>query len=337
MAVSSTRRRIGATIVGLLVVVISGGVLAMTAMPGRSHAGPLEPPSAWDRSLAVELRRHVQALAGDIGERNEAHPAELARAADYVARDLGAWTTVARLGYRDGPARLENIEGTIAGSNPRAPVVVLGAHYDSVEGSPGANDNATGVAAMLVLARHFARRHPVSTIRFVAFPNEEPPYFQRSSMGSLVYARRCRQRGDDIGAMLSLETMGYFDDGAGSQHYPLPGIGLAYPDRGDFIAVVGNLGSRALVRRVVGDFRSSARFPSDGAALPGAVPGVGWSDHWSFWQAGYPGAMLTDTAPFRYPHYHEATDTPDMVDYARLARVVRGVAHVVESLARDPS
>lgn len=336
MAVSRTRRRIGSAILVALTVLCVGALVAMTAMPGRSYEGRLPPASAWERQLAVELRRDVQALAGDIGERNERKPAELARAADYVARGLAASATVARLAYRHGPARLENVEGTIRGTDTRAPVVVLGAHYDSVEGSPGANDNATGVAALLALARHFAHAHPLRTLRFVAFANEEPPYFQQSSMGSLVYARLCRTRGDEIGAMLSLETMGYYDDGSGSQHYPLPGIDLAYPDRGDFIAVVGDLGSRTLVRRVVGRFRDAARFPSEGAAFPGAVPGVGWSDHWSFWQAGYAGVMLTDTAPFRYPHYHEATDTPDRVDYARLARVVRGVAHVVEALANEP-
>jgi len=335
VAVSRTRRRLGsATLLSIVGATVTLVVL-MTAMPGRSYEGALAPPTAWERHLAGELRRHVEVLAGDIGERNERHPAELARAADYVAAELGGSTTVARLPYRHERARLENVEGTIRGTEPHAPIVVVGAHYDSVEGSPGANDNGTGVAALLALARHFASLHPRRTLRFVAFANEEPPYFQRPNMGSLVYARSCRAHGDDIGAMLSLETMGFYDDRAGSQHYPLPGIDLAYPDRGDFLAIVGNLGSRSLVRRVTGDFRASARFPSEGAAFPSAVPGVGWSDHWSFWQAGYPAVMLTDTAPFRYPHYHEATDTPDRVDYARLARVTRALAHVVESLAND--
>jgi hypothetical protein len=125
--------------------------------------------------------------------------------------------------------------------------------------------------------------------------------------------------------------MGYFSDEPGSQQYPFP-FSLFYPDRGNFIAVVGNTSSRALVRRVVRQFRERARFPSEGAAVPGFITGVGWSDHWSFWQVGYKAAMITDTAPFRFAHYHEATDTPDKLDYERLARVVEGLVHVVGDL-----
>ena len=150
-------------------------------------------------------------------------------------------------------------------------------------------------------------------------------------MGSLLYARACRECGDRIVAMLSLETIGYYSSLSGSQRYPFP-FSLAYPSTGDFIAFVGDLGSRGLVRDSIDVFRQTTKFPSEGGALPGWIPGIGWSDHWSFWQAGYPGIMVSDTAPFRYPHYHTTRDTPDQLDYDRMARVVRGLDHVVASL-----
>jgi hypothetical protein len=152
-------------------------------------------------------------------------------------------------------------------------------------------------------------------------------------MGSWVYARRCRERGDRIAGMVSLETMGYFSEERGSQKYPFP-IGLFYPSRGNFIGFIGNVRSMRMVRCAVRSFRRHASFPSEGAALPGAIPGVGWSDHWSFWEEGYPAIMVTDTAPYRYPHYHQPSDTPDKIDYESLARVVDGLSHALEDLSR---
>jgi hypothetical protein len=134
--------------------------------------------------------------------------------------------------------------------------------------------------------------------------------------------------------MLSLETIGYYDDAAGSQQYPPP-FGWWYPSEGNFIGIVGNVRSRGLVRRVVGTFRQHEKFPCEGAALPAAVPGISFSDQWSFWEEGYPAAMVTDTAMFRYPHYHEPEDTVDKVDFERTARVVRGLDRVVIELAED--
>ncbi len=164
------------------------------------------------------------------------------------------------------------------------------------------------------------------------FVNEEPPYFQSAQMGSWVYAKACHDRDENVVAMISLETIGYYSDAPNSQHYPFP-FGLLYPSTADFIAFVGNTASRALVRETVASFRRHAQFPSEGAAVPGWITGVGWSDHWAFWQEGYPALMVTDTAPFRYPHYHDSTDTPDKLDYERFARVVDGLAGVVGDLA----
>jgi hypothetical protein len=153
-------------------------------------------------------------------------------------------------------------------------------------------------------------------------------------MGSVVHAQRAARAREQIVAMFSLETMGYFSDEPGSQQYPFP-LSLLYPDRGNFIAFVGNIRSRELVRRVVGLFRATTKFPSEGAALPERTTGVGWSDHASFWAAGYPALMVTDTALFRYPHYHSPRDTDDKVDVDRLARVVTGLEQVIAGLARE--
>jgi Zn-dependent M28 family amino/carboxypeptidase len=213
--------------------------------------------------------------------------------------------------------------------------VVVGAHYDSHGNIPAADDNASGVAAVLALARAYARERPgpERTLRFVFFVNEEPPFFQTDAMGSRVYARRCRARGETIVAMLSLETVGYYCDRSGSQNYPFP-LSAFYPSRGDFIGFVGDLSSRRLVKRVVDSFRRHAMFPSQGAALPSGLRGVGWSDQWSFWQEGYPAVMCTDTAPFRNPNYHTPRDTPDTLDFDRMARVVEGLTGVVRELTR---
>ena len=288
----------------------------MTGMPGRSHAGPLPPLSGEARALALRLRLHVAALAA--AERNQ----DLETAARYIEAALTRQGHQPQSQYfESGGRKVRNIE---AGSGD----IVVGAHYDTVPGSPGADDNASGVAVLLELA---AMRLPV---RFVAFANEEMPYFYSAEMGSFAYAKRARERGERIRAMFSLEMLGYYRDEAGSQRYPPP-LGLFYPDRADFIAFVGDLGARALVRTSIRKFRQSAAFPSEGVAAPGFVPGVTWSDHWSFRQHGYDAIMVTDTAFNRYPHYHLPTDTPDKLDYERMARVTLGLAAMLKDLAHE--
>ena len=197
---------------------------------------------------------------------------------------------------------------------------------------PGANDNASGVAATLALARRLAGQRFQRTLRFVLFANEENPYFHTELMGSLRHAAGCRARGENVVAMLSLESMGYYSDAAGSQRYPWP-VGWFYPDRGEFIAFVANLASRSLVRQAIESFRDTRMLASEGAALPSGTPGVGWSDHWSFWQHDYPAIMVTDTAVFRDPNYHRASDHPKNLDYVRLARVTLGLERVLSELA----
>ena len=283
------------------------------------------------------LRRHVQVLAGDIGERHIWHPDGLAAAERYIAAAMReAELSVERQAFDARGAPVANVIGTWTPEASHREAIVVGAHYDSVVGTVGANDNASGVAALLELARVLAADGEALPVRFVAFVNEEPPFFLTDDMGSRQYAIRCRARGDRIRAMLSLETLGCYSDRPFSQSYPPP-LGFFYPRTGNFVAFVGNLRSRTLVRRCVRTFRSLVRFPCEGAALPGYLPGIFWSDHWSFWREGYPAAMVTDTALFRYGYYHLRGDTPEKLNYGRLARVVNGLARVVRALANPES
>jgi hypothetical protein len=325
----------GVCIVAVLVVSLTGiAWWMMIRMPGTSHRGELPAPDESLNSLGDELRREVQQLAVDIGERNvRDRPHQLAQTADYIeAQFKAAVEGVNRQEYVVANTKCCNVEAEIPGKSRPREIVVVGAHYDTVVGTPGANDNTSGVAAMLALTRRCSTRKNDRTLRFVAFVNEEPPYFQTENMGSWVYARQCRQQGDNIVAMLSLETLGWYDDTPDSQNYPPP-FGRFYPSTGNFIGFIGNTTSRDLVRQAIKTFRRNEQFPSEGAALPEAIPGVGFSDQWSFWQEQYPAIMVTDTALFRYPHYHRAEDTIDKVDFIKMARVVRGLEKVIAELA----
>ena len=317
-------------ILALIVLLVAIMWWTMIRMPGQSYRGKLPPADDGLISLAEELRGDVAHLAVEIGERNVLNcPEKLAQAADWIeAQFTVAGYQVSRQEYEVYETKCHNLEVEIPGAAKPEEIVVIGAHYDTVVGTPGANDNTSGVAAMLALARRFSGRRPNRTIRFVAFVNEEPPFFQTFEMGSRVYAKRCRKRDENIVAMLSLETIGYYDDSPGSQKYPPP-FGLLYPSTGNFIGFVGNVSSRALVRETVGSFRRHEKFPSEGGALPAFIPGIGFSDHWSFWQEGYSAMMVTDTAMFRYPYYHDPEDTIDKVDFEKMARVVRGLEAVV--------
>lgn len=303
-------------------------------MPGKSYRGPLPPADDHLKQLAAELRQDVTRLAVEIGERNVRHrPKELAQARDFIAAELSsAGYLVQAQEYEVDGTICTNLEVEINGSTKSNEIVIIGAHYDSVPNCPAANDNGSGVAALLSLARAFSGTINDRTLRFVAFVNEESPYGHTEQMGSWVYAHRCRERDESIVAMLSLETIGYYSDEPGSQKYP-PIIGRLYPSVGNFIAFIGNIRNGRLVRDVVRAFRESEQFPCEGGALPEAISDIGRSDHWAFWQHNYPALMVTDTAaPFRYPYYHTPDDTVDKIDFDKMSRVVRGLQGVVRAL-----
>jgi Zn-dependent M28 family amino/carboxypeptidase len=292
----------------------------------------LPEPSADVRRLAERLAVHVGVLAGRIGPRHARQPATIAAAALYIEQQfLSHDFVVERQPFDTLGTTVANIEARIGAAMPR--YFVVGAHYDTIPFTPGANDNASGVAVLLELARLFAGSK-AAHVRFIAFVNEEPPWFQTDVMGSLIYAARARSRGDDITGMMALETMGYYSDAEGSQQYPPP-FHWFFPSTGHFLAAVSNGRSFGLLRRFARAFRSASPLPLISTPAPARIPGVGWSDHWSFWQHGYRAMLLTDTAPYRYPHYHAASDTPDKLDYVRLAFATQGIAHAVRELTQS--
>lgn len=335
---SSFRRFASSTLrlpaIGLGIFLAAGAAFFWTVirMPGSSFSGPVSAFSDDEEALAATLERDVTHLAVSIGERNLQRPGSLDATVRWLEADLAAAGLAAqRRSYEVSGQQVHNVEVVVRAQTPKSRAVVVGAHYDSAIGTPGANDNGSGVAVLLELARRFAGASSPLELRLVWFTNEEAPYFQTPDMGSLRYARALAAEGCKVSAMLSLETMGFYVDGEGTQQYPGPLRGL-FPSEGNFVAFVGNSESRGLVREAVGAFRRDTAFPSEGVAFSGDVQGIGWSDHWSFWQAGYPALMVTDTALFRYAHYHKPTDTPDRIIFPRLARVTVGVAQVVRSL-----
>jgi hypothetical protein len=320
------------TLLGVLAALGALPVLTVgcwTRMPGESSGGPraLDP---LERDVAARLEAHVRKLC-ELAPRDDTNPSNYITAAAYLTAELESY------GYEVEAIPPERGFGdSLLARLPAAadgPVVVVGAHYDSYGPTPGADDNASGVAATLELARLMAADPVARHVAFALFSNEEPPPFHAPSMGSLAVARELARREADVRVMFSLEMLGYYDDAPGSQHYP-PVLSWFYPDTGDFIAFVTRSEDRAFAAESVATWRREVDFPSEGFAGPSFITGVDFSDHWSFWQAGYPAVMITDTAFFRNAHYHQPTDTPDTLDYPRFARVTVGVRRVVEMWAR---
>jgi hypothetical protein len=323
---------------GLLVLLIAAGAAAYwysLSLPGEPFDGPAPPVTGAEADLAKRLRDHVVAIASE--PHNVAHYAALEKSAAYIEGELkglgyAPQSQVYALG--DKPVRNIAVELSPPGATAATPSLVIGAHYDSVDNAPGANDNGSGSAAVLELAR-LLKDVPLTDkrLRLVLFVNEEPPYDRTADMGSYRYAKALRDKGEAVMGMISLETIGCFSDKPGSQKYPFP-FGLVFPDTANFIAFVALPGSRAFLHQVVGDFRKNAQFPTIGGTAPDFVDGIGWSDHWSFWAFGYPAIMVTDTALFRYRDYHRPTDTPDKIDYDKLARITLGLEQTIRDLLR---
>ena len=284
--------------------------------------------------LGNRLKEHVTALAGAIGERNLFIPENLHKAACYIHtfwQNLGY--EVKKQAFLVEDLSCENLSIEIPGKEKPEEIILLGAHYDSVVGSPGANDNGSAVASLLEISRLLSHKPQKKTVRLVAFTNEEPPFFQKKSMGSRVYAQKCREQKEKIIAMVSLETIGYYSEVLQSQQYPPP-LNFFYPDKGNFLGVVGNIQSRKLVKIFSHYFMEGVDFPVESVAAFGFIPGIEWSDHSSFWKFSYPAIMVTDTALYRYPYYHSPEDTPDKIDYPSLSRVTYGIFYAAQRLAQ---
>jgi Zn-dependent M28 family amino/carboxypeptidase len=311
--------------------------MALLALVVTSGASGMEVSLASKDREAETIAQNGKAivgyLAGTIGPRSLAQPQNLEAAARYVEerlRELGYEVTYQSYAAPGGqPVR--NLIVEKPGREIPEEIIIVGAHYDTVPLTPGADDNASGVAGLIELARLLKPYENTRTLRFIAFTCEEPPYFKSRWMGSRVYAREARRRGDQIIAMISLEMIGFFDSSI-EQGFPLPLMGLFYPNTADFIGVVGNLSSRSLVTRVREAMRRGSSIGVESIATVSFVPGVDFSDHDSFWHEGYQAVMITDTAFYRNVHYHGPTDTPETLNYEAFAQVVKGLYQAVIEL-----
>jgi peptidase M28-like protein len=278
----------------------------------------------------ARLEAHVRTLVS-FAPRDETHPQNLDRAAAWIRRELEA--AGGRVEDQPFKARGAIYRNAIAHFGPETRErIVVGAHYDAAGPYPGADDNASGVAGLLELARLLGETPPPLHVELVAFTLEEPPSFTTPAMGSAFHAALLKERGVPLRAMIALEMLGYFTDVPGSQQYPLPILKLFYPSRGNFIGVVGKLGQGALVRRIRNAMRRATPLPVRSISAPVSLPGVDFSDHRSYWDAGYEAVMITDTAFYRNPNYHTEHDTPETLDYGRMALVVEGVYGAVYDL-----
>lgn len=288
--------------------------------------------SARGRVSPARLEAHVRALAEDFVPRDFRHPANLERAAAYIRGQLGR--TGGRVSVQPVQGLIGLYSNVIAAYGPETDErIVVGAHYDADGPLPAADDNASGVAGLIELGGLLGAAPPPLRVELVAFTLEERPFFRTRNMGSAVHARALRAQGVRVRAMIALEMIGYFTDAPGSQRFPLGLLRAFYPSRGNFITVVGRLGERRLAGRIKHAMRGASPLPVHALNAPRWVPGIAFSDHLSYWDAGYPAVMVTDTAFFRNPHYHTAGDTPATLDYARMADVVHGVHAAVLQLA----
>jgi hypothetical protein len=347
----------GRKLIPFLLVAFPAGLLAIgvTSMV-NSHLQKAKGPQDPNEQVRLEaaslnqepvsretLERHIRILCETIGERHVGKMNQLEQAAFWIESSLGP----TNLGYvvkreeyelassfaeNGTPHRVRNLVAELPGMALRDEIIIVGAHYDTVPGSPGANDNGSGVAALISIAQALAGEQQQRTIRFVAFANEEPPYFQTKEMGSWVHARGCAEREEKIVAMIAFDGLGYFTDEPNSQEVP-PGLEGVFPKEGNFLAFVANENSRFLGDQAKRVFEGVSGIPAVGGVFPESIPGVGWSDHWSFWQEGFPAIMVTDTIPFRYEHYHKPTDTVDQLDMEQLEFVVKGLEEVIRSWA----
>lgn len=287
-----------------------------------------------EKGKAENLETIVRILSREIGPRSCFQPEAHERAAMYIIEELEAF------GYRPvtqeyqfGNGTWRNIIAELPGKAQDSGGLVIGAHYDTVSGTPGADDNASGMAGVLELARLYAGTAPSIPLRFVAFALEEPPVFRTDNMGSYVYAESLKKKGERLAGMICLEMIGFFSDEPDSQYYPAGFMKWFYPEVGNFISIVSDLSSRGFLERVKKAFMKGTDLPVETLSTLPIVPGIDFSDHRSFWKCGYGAVMVTDTAFYRNPHYHRVSDTSDTLDYARMAKVVDGLSAAVRRIA----
>jgi Zn-dependent M28 family amino/carboxypeptidase len=269
----------------------------------------------------------VQELTQRFPSRNGLNPPALHGAAEFLESELRSLgLDVHSASYFDGVLDVRNLIVHQEGRDPSSPLIVVGAHYDTVLETPGADDNASGAAGVIELARRFRDIPTEHTLSFVLFPHEEPPFFFTAAMGSRHYAAELARTKTRVRFMVALEMIGYASSEV-PQRYPFPLMRLLgrYPREGDFISIVGNLRSRHLVRRLRKAMRKGCSLRVESLSAPGFLSPLYLSDHSSFWKFNFPAMMITDTAFMRNPHYHMPTDTFETINFNFLGQVLDGV------------
>jgi len=288
--------------------------------------------SQQDYLAAQRLRQRVKYLSEDIGIRDYLNYANLEKSARFVEeefKDLGYTTEI--MEYKIDKRLFKNIIATNSKYKKPGPAVIVGAHYDTCS-NPGADDNASGVAGLIELAYLLKDEQTGATIKFIAFVNEEPPFFMSQDMGSSVYVRQAKKKREDILGAVILESIGYYRQEPNSQEYPAP-LGIFYPNQGNFITMVSNFPSAGMLKILARGFRKASNFPLECFTGPTFIPGVSFSDNWSFWQEGYRAIMVTDTAFLRNPNYHSQADLPHTLDYRKMALVIKGLKSAIIEFA----
>ena len=303
------------------------GVTFVGALLGIAVTGPIVvPQSKLDLDMepsAERMRVAVQRLCSDFGNRDYRDPGGLLAAAEWIGSELEA--TGLQVHFQDyelTEGTFRNVIGFRPGATEDAPVFVIGAHYDAYGGFPGADDNASGVAVLLELARTLPENTPRFGQYFVAFSTEEPPFFGTDDMGSYLFAKKLVDDGADVSLMVALDMVGYFSNDAGSQSMPLGILKLLYPGKGNFVAVTANLKNGTSIRRVKQGIKAMRQLPVHSFRAPQGFAGVDLSDHLSFWKLGLPAVLVTDTSFHRNPNYHTRNDLPETLDYATMVKVV---------------
>lgn len=311
------------------------GLLSLSVVAWVWVTQPLLSSGTMPHPLLVEPQRleaHVRTLAETFFPRDAAHAENLDRAAAYIRQAFAqAGARVSDQPYQVGETTYRNVTALFGPETPER--IVVGAHYDTAGPQPGADDNASGVAGVLELARLLGTTTLPVCVELVAFTLEESPHFSSALMGSAVHAQSLQQRGIAVRIMLSLEMIGYFTDVPHSQRFPFSLLAAFYPTTGNFIAVVGKLDHGLVVRRVKQAMRQTSPLPVYSINAPRFVRGIDFSDHRSYWDRGYTAVMITDTAFYRNPNYHTSNDTPDTLDYQRMAMVVQGVYAAIRAFA----
>jgi Zn-dependent M28 family amino/carboxypeptidase len=281
----------------------------------------------------ARLEAHVRKLSVELSPRSIGSLENLDRVAAYISGELTqAGGAVSEQGYRVENQSYRNVIARFGPDTPER--IVVGAHYDAFGGLPGADDNASGVAGLIELARLLGAQTPATRVDLVAFSTEEPPYFGTTGMGSSVHAQSLQKENVSVRAMLSLEMIGYFSDARGSQQFPAGILSAFYPSTGDFIGVVGRVSDGLLARRVKAAMSAASPLPVYSISAPSVIPGIDFSDQLNYWHAGYGAVMITDTAFYRNLNYHTPRDTAEKLDYKRMALVVEGAYAAVIDLAR---